>query len=42
VLVAVPPWERMAVRAYDRSGTRLALREIDAVPPEETLGDVAP
>lgn len=42
VLVAVPPWERIAVRAYDRSGNRLTLREIDAVPPEETLGDVAP
>jgi hypothetical protein len=39
VLVAVPPWTRAAVRAYDRSGNRLALREIDAAPPEETLED---
>jgi hypothetical protein len=37
VFVAVPPWDRTTVRAYDRSGTRLAVREVDAVPPEETL-----
>ena len=37
VLVAVPPWDRTTVRAYDRSGTRLTLEEVDAEPPEETL-----
>jgi hypothetical protein len=40
VLVAVPPWDRTALRAYDRSGNQLTLREVDAVPPEETLEDV--
>jgi hypothetical protein len=39
VLVAVPPWEPAEVRAYDRSGTRLVIETIDAVPPEETLED---
>jgi hypothetical protein len=33
----VPPWDRTAVRAYDRSGTQLTLEEVDAEPPEETL-----
>jgi hypothetical protein len=42
VLVAVPPWDRTTVRAYDRSGTRLAVREVDAVPPEETLDGASP
>ncbi|WP_380677297.1 hypothetical protein [Salinigranum sp. GCM10025319] len=42
VLVAVPPWDRTAVRAYDRSGSRLAVREVDAVPPEETLDGASP
>jgi hypothetical protein len=42
VLVAVPPWDREAIRAYDRSGTRLTLRVIDATPPEETLEDAPP
>lgn len=41
VIVAVPPWDRSAVRAYDRSGARLALEEVDAEPPEETLEDVS-
>lgn len=40
VIVAVPPWDRSAVRAYDRSGAQLALEEVDAEPPEETLEDV--
>jgi hypothetical protein len=39
VLVAVPPWDRVGLRAYDRAGNQLALREIDAVPPEERLDD---
>lgn len=33
VLVAVPPWERDDVAAFDRSGRRLALTVLDAVPP---------
>jgi hypothetical protein len=37
----VPPWDRTALRAYDRSGNQLTLREVDAVPPEETLEDVS-
>lgn len=39
VIVAVPPWDRTAVRAYDRSGAQLTLTAVDAEPPEETLGD---
>jgi hypothetical protein len=35
----VPPWDRTEVRAYDRSGARLSLEEVDADPPEESLGD---
>ncbi|WP_236639792.1 hypothetical protein [Salinigranum halophilum] len=41
VIVAVPPWDRTAVRAYGRSGERLALETVDAEPPEETLGDAS-
>lgn len=41
VIVAVPPWDRSAVRAYDRSGAQLVLEEVDADPPEETLEDVS-
>ncbi len=41
VIVAVPPWDRTEVRAYDRSGTRLSLEEVTAEPPEESLGDAA-
>jgi hypothetical protein len=42
VIVAVPPWSRSEIRAYDRSGGRLAVEEVDAEPPEETLEDVPP
>jgi hypothetical protein len=41
VIVAVPPWDRTAVRAYDRSGEQLALETVDAEPPEETLEDAS-
>ena len=34
VLVAVPPWERETVAAFDRSGRRLDLRIVAAAPPE--------
>lgn len=37
VLVAVPPWGRDDVAAFDRSGTRLALRVVDAAPPERAF-----
>jgi hypothetical protein len=40
VLVAVPPWNRAGVRAYDRSGERLDVDVVEAEPPEERLGDV--
>ena len=41
IIVAVPPWDRTGVRAYDRSGSQLALEEVDAEPPEESLGDAS-
>lgn len=34
VLVAVPPWDVEAVRAYDRSGTRRPLHVVAATAPE--------
>ncbi|MFC7175746.1 hypothetical protein [Halosegnis marinus] len=34
VFVAVPPYERDSVRAFDRSGRRLELTLLDAAPPE--------
>lgn len=34
VLVAVPPYERGSVRAFDRSGGRLDLDVLDVEPPE--------
>jgi len=37
VLVAIPPWDRDSVAAFDRSGRRLPLRTIEASPPEERL-----
>lgn len=37
VLVAVPPWEVETVGAFDRNGTRLDLRRLDAEPPVERL-----
>jgi|AntRauTorcE11898_2_1112593.scaffolds.fasta_scaffold25685_2 hypothetical protein len=35
VLVAVPPWTREDVAAFDRSGRRLDLRIVAATPPEQ-------
>lgn len=40
VLVAVPPWNRAGVRAYDRTGERLDIEVVEAEPPEERLEDV--
>lgn len=37
VLVAVPPWDVETVRAYDRSGRRLELRQLAAEPPVESI-----
>ena len=37
VLVAIPPWDRTSVAAFDRSGTRQSLDVIDAEPPTEQL-----
>jgi len=39
VLVAVPPWDRESVAAYNRKGERLPLDIVDAEPPVETLED---
>ena len=35
VFVAVPPWEELV--AYDRSGERLPVEVVDAVPPSESV-----
>jgi hypothetical protein len=35
VLVAVPPWTREDVAAFDRSGRRLELRIVAAAPSEQ-------
>jgi len=37
VLVAVPPWEVGTVTAFDRNGTELELRRLDAEPPVERI-----
>jgi proteasome lid subunit RPN8/RPN11 len=37
VLVAVPPWDRDSLAAFDRSGRRLQLEVLDVEPPEEAL-----
>lgn len=37
VVVAVPPYDRDSVAAFDRSGTELELVIVDAVPPEESV-----
>jgi hypothetical protein len=37
VLVAVAPWERETIAAFDRRGTRLELAVLAAEPPAETL-----
>lgn len=39
VLVAVPPWDRDSVDAYDRRGRQLTLDVVDAAPPEERLDE---
>jgi hypothetical protein len=37
VLVAVPPWDRDSLAAFDRAGRRLDLRLLDAEPPHGEL-----
>lgn len=39
VFVAVPPWDRESVAAFDRSGRRRDLRVLDAHPPEEPFAE---
>ncbi|MCL9813127.1 hypothetical protein [Natranaeroarchaeum aerophilus] len=39
ILVAVPPWERDDVRAFNRSGKQLSLDVLDAVPPADPFED---
>lgn len=39
VLVAVPPWDRESVRAYDRRGREQELRTLEVVPEDLTLPD---
>ena len=39
VLVAVPPYDADCVAAFDRSGTELPLRTVDAAPPPGSLED---
>ncbi|POG54934.1 hypothetical protein [Haloferax marisrubri] len=38
VLLAVPPWERRTLAAFDRAGRKLELVVLDAEPPQEELG----
>ena len=37
VFVAIPPWDRESLAAFDRSGRRLTLEVLDVEPPEELL-----
>ncbi|MFD1588581.1 hypothetical protein ACFR9U_16505 [Halorientalis brevis] len=37
VFVAVPPWERASLAAFDRKGRRKELTVVDAEPPEESV-----
>jgi len=37
VLVATPPWDVETIMAFNRSGTRLELRRLDAEPPVERI-----
>lgn len=37
VLIAVPPWDTETVDAFNRSGSRLTLRRLDAEPPVEQI-----
>ncbi|WP_238479166.1 hypothetical protein [Natranaeroarchaeum sulfidigenes] len=39
MLVAVPPWKRSDLRAYNRSGRRLSLTILNAIPPEDGFED---
>lgn len=39
MLVAIPPWDREAVRAFDRAGKRVELTVVDAEPPDVELVD---
>lgn len=39
ILVAVPPWERESVAAFDRRGRRRELQVLDASPPIEMMED---
>lgn len=41
VLIAVPPWDRGSVRAYDRRGREQDLVTLDVVPEDGTLPDVS-
>jgi hypothetical protein len=37
LFVAVPPWNRESIAAFDRNNTRRELRLVDVEPPEETF-----
>jgi len=37
VFVAVPPWDRESIAAFDRSGRRLSIETLDVEPPEGAL-----
>lgn len=39
VFVAVPPWDRDSIAAYDRRGRRQELEILEATPPRRSLGD---
>lgn len=39
VFVAIPPWDRGSLIAYDRRGRRQDLEIIDATPPQRSLSD---
>lgn len=37
MVIAIPPWDRESVAAFDRSGQRQVLTVVDAEPPAESL-----
>jgi hypothetical protein len=37
IFVAVPPWDRDSIAAFDRSGRHIELRVLDVEPPEEPI-----
>ena len=37
VFVGVPPWDESALDAFDRHGTKVKFRILEATPPEETV-----